>query len=75
MKNVVNLKELRENVTKYASRVQNGESFIIMKKSKPLFRISPIDEEDGWETVVDFTDYKKGGISAKELLARLKAIS
>lgn len=71
MDNIVNLKELRENMAKYAKRVEQGDSFIVMKRSKPLFRISPVNEE-GWETVIDFTQFKKGGISAVELLARLK---
>ena len=73
MKNIINLKELRENVAKYAKRVEKGDSFIVMKKSKPLFRISPVDE-GGWETVVDFSKLKNGGISANELIMRLKSL-
>jgi len=69
---ILGLKELRENMQKYASLVERGESFIIVKKSKPLFKISSIDEDDGlWETVIDFTKYRKGGILAEELLAKL----
>ena len=66
------LKELRENMEKYASLIKKGKSFIVVKRSKPLFKISSIDEDDGlWETVVDFTRLKKGGIPAEELLSRL----
>jgi len=69
---ILGLKELRENMQKYASRVGKGESFIVVKKSKPLFKISSIDEDEGlWETAIDFTKIRKGGISAKELLAKL----
>lgn len=69
---ILGLKELRENMQKYASRVERGESFIVVKRSKPLFKISSIDEDDRlWETVVDFTKIRKGGISSEELLARL----
>lgn len=69
---ILGLKELRENMQKYAFRVRKGESFIVVKRSKPLFKISSIDEDDGvWETVVDFTKIRKGGIPAEELLARL----
>lgn len=69
---IIGLKELRGNVQKYASLVEKGNSFIVIKKSKPLFKISSVDEDEGlWETVVDFTKIRKGGISAKELLARL----
>ena len=69
---ILGLKELRKNVQKYAARVEKGESFIIVKKSKPLFKISSLDEDESlWETTIDFTKIKKGGIPAKELLARL----
>lgn len=69
---ILGLKELRENMQKYASRVERGESFVVVKKSKPLFKISSPDEDEGlWETVVDFTKIRKGGIPAEELLARL----
>ncbi len=57
---------------KYASLVEKGESFVVVKKSKPLFKISSLDEdEELWETVIDFTNVRKGGIPAKELLAKL----
>ncbi len=69
---ILGLKELRENMQKYALRVEKGESFIVVKKSKPLFKISSLDEDEGpWETVIDFTKIRKGGIPAKELLAKL----
>ena len=70
---ILGLKELRENMQKYVSRVEKGESFIVVKKSKPVFKISSVDEDEGlWETVVDFTKLRKGGIPADELLVRLK---
>lgn len=70
--NILGLKELRENMQKYVSRVEKGESFVVVRKSKPLFKISAIDEDEGgWETVLDFTKIKNNGISAKELLLRL----
>ena len=69
---IVGLKELRENMGKYASLIKKGRSFIVVKRSKPLFKISSIDEDDGlWETVIDFTKLRKGGIPAEELLSRL----
>jgi prevent-host-death family protein len=70
MNNVVTLKELRNNVGAYARRVQKGESFIIMKRSEPIFRISPVDEGE-WSEVIDFTKMRKGGIEIEELLSRL----
>ncbi len=56
----------------YAVKVQKGESFIVVKQSKPLFRIGPVDEEENWETLIDFTKIKKGGVPIDEVLAGLR---
>jgi len=73
MKNLVGLKELRERTAPVIARVQKGETLIVMRRSRPLFKITPIDEA-GWETVIDFTKFKKNGISAAELIERLKSL-
>ena len=70
MKNIVGLKELRQNMGKYAKKVAQGDSFIVFKQSSPLFKISPINNES-WEEVVDFTKIKKGGVKIDEILSRL----
>jgi prevent-host-death family protein len=74
MKNdaIVGLKELRENIEVYISKVKKGDSFIIVKKSKPVFRISPLEDDNAlWESVVDLTKVKKGGVPIADLLSRL----
>ncbi len=63
------LKELRQNVEKYTKEVVRGHSFIVVRRSKPLFRVGPLEDE--WEEVVDFTKIRKGGVNVKELLSRL----
>ena len=70
MQNIVALKELRENMEKYANRVSCGDSFVVFKKSKPIFKISPVNDGD-WEQVIDFTKVKKGGVDIKDILSRL----
>ncbi|MFH1404921.1 MAG: type II toxin-antitoxin system prevent-host-death family antitoxin [Patescibacteria group bacterium] len=70
MQNMIPLKQLRQNVEKYATRVQKGYSFIITKRSKPLFKISPVDE-GSWEVVSDFTKIRKGGVDIDDMLSRL----
>jgi antitoxin (DNA-binding transcriptional repressor) of toxin-antitoxin stability system len=70
MEHIVTLKNLRENMQDYAQKVQRGYSFIVFKRSKPLFKISPIGT-GAWEEVIDFTKLKKRGIDPKELLQRL----
>jgi len=62
MKNLISLKELRTKLTSYAKKVsEDGESFLVLKKSKPIFKIVPADEES-WETVVDFTKIHPKGV-------------
>ncbi len=68
---LIGLKELRQNVAEYAKKVQSGHTFVVMKHSKPLFKITPIDEEERWEEVIDFTKVKKGGIDIDDMLSRL----
>lgn len=70
---IVGLKELRENIETYISQVKKGRSFVVVRRSKPLFKITAIMEEDGgaWERVVDFTKIKKGGVPIADLLSRL----
>ncbi len=72
MENIIGLKELRQKMSKYAQKVKEGYSFIVVKQSNPIFKITPLNEEcDNWETVADFTKIKKGGIEIKDILSRL----
>jgi prevent-host-death family protein len=72
-KNIIGLKELRENTETYIKRVNRGESITVVRRSTPLFRLTPVDaEEIGWETVVDFTSLDEKGVSARDILASLR---
>ena len=74
MAKIIGLKDLRENTAKYISQVAKGKSFTVVRRSKPVFKVMPVDEwgdEGMWETVVDFTKIKKGGVDIKDLLSRL----
>lgn len=69
---IVGLKELRENINAYINAVKKGRSFIVVKKSKPVFKISSLAEADeSWEPIIDFTKIRKGGIGINQLLSRL----
>jgi antitoxin (DNA-binding transcriptional repressor) of toxin-antitoxin stability system len=74
MQNTIGLKQLREHLESYGKLVQAGHSFVVMKHAKPIFVIGPVDDSE-WETVIDFTKFRKKGISAQELLKKLKAIA
>lgn len=69
MENIVGLKELRQNFDKYATLVKKGKTLIVIKRSKPVFRLTPLEEE--WEEIIDFTKIRKGGVLIKEILSRL----
>lgn len=73
MDKIIGLKELRENLPAYEKKIAAGGSFLVVKKSKPVFRISPVghNDEELWEEVVDLTKIKKGGIAIEDLLSRL----
>lgn len=76
MEKLVGLKELRENIDHYVAKVKKGESFVVMRRSKPILKISSPDESDElWETVVDFTKIRKGGVSAKTVLNALRKLN
>ena len=58
--NIIALKEFRLNAQKYIDASAKGNSFIVVKRSHPVFRIEPMEEE--WETIADFSSLPCGGI-------------
>ena len=75
MQQIIGFKELKENVGVFAKKTQAGHSFIVVKQSKPLFKISrPVFEEEdlqdeaNWKTVIDFTKIRKGGVTFEEVI-------
>ena len=71
---IIGLKELRANTDTYIEAVKKGRSFIVVRKSKPIFRIAPPDlwgDEGEWETLVDFKGTLGRGFSAQSLIAKL----
>jgi prevent-host-death family protein len=72
-KTTVGLKELRENMETYITRVSKGESITVFRRSTPLFKLTPVDaDEAGWETIVDFTKETGQGVPVEQLLASMK---
>ena len=67
---IVGLKEFRLNAAKYISALEKGASFLVIKRSRPAFRLEPVDEV--WETIGDFSAMRSGGISAQTLMKDLK---
>lgn len=76
MKNtIVGLKELRENINTYIAEVRKGKSFIVVRKSKPVFKIVPSESEEQWERVADFTRVNKYGVPAATILKELRKLN
>lgn len=69
--NTISLKELREQFPKYIDAIAKGQSFTVVKRSKPIFQISPIADEGSWQTIADFTQIDNRGVSADDVLAQL----
>lgn len=71
---IVGLKELRENIDDYITLVNKGRKFTVVRRSKPVFAMVPVDREENgvWETVIDFTKMKRGGVDINEIIKRLK---
>ena len=69
----VGLKELRQNMETYIKRVNDGESITVLRRSTPLFKITPVETEEAqWETVIDFTKETGRGVPIDELLSAMK---
>lgn len=70
-RDTVSLKELREQFPKYIEAIAKGQSFTVVKRSKPIFQINPISDEGNWQTIADFTQIDERGVPADEVLAQL----
>ncbi|MEK7537070.1 MAG: hypothetical protein AAB584_01320 [Patescibacteria group bacterium] len=75
MKQLIGVKELRENLEKYIALVEKGKSFTVIKKTRPVFKITPPESEERWETVIDFTNKSKNGVSARKVLKELHKLN
>ena len=75
MKNaIIGLKDLRENMDSYISQINKGRTFVVVRKSKPVFKLTPLDawgDEGVWEKVVDFTKIKKRGLPLADVLSKI----
>jgi len=67
---IVPFKDFRLNSQKYINAVGRGESFLVMKRSRPIFRMEPVRER--WESL-DLRDKKGNGMPAEKFLKILRA--
>jgi len=77
MNAIIGLKELRQNTAHYIKETKRGKSFLVLQRSRPIFRVVPVDEwgdEGTWETIIDFTKIKKGGVPTDEILKAIDRV-
>ena len=77
-KSIIGLKELREHTEEYIEKVQEGRSFVVMRRSEPIFKIAPVDvwgDEGAWESVADFSEVGEKGVNAREVLKSIRKIN
>lgn len=75
---IVGLKDLRENMEDYITQVGEGKSFTVVRRSRPVFRVVPVDEwgdEGEWETLVDFRELDPAGVSASDVLKAITKLN
>ena len=77
---IIGVKELRENIDKYAAQVKAGRSITVVKRSEPLFRLTPVDDdedENNWEPLIDLRTIPgyENGMPAAEFLKALREVN
>lgn len=73
--NIIGFKEFRENAEKYISNIEKGASFTVLRRSKPIFKLAPVDDEDMWESIADFTKIHREGVSALDIIKALRKVN
>ncbi|HEY4495935.1 MAG TPA: type II toxin-antitoxin system prevent-host-death family antitoxin [Candidatus Paceibacterota bacterium] len=77
LEKIIGLKDLRLNAKNYIDAASRGQSFIVVNRSQPIFKVVPVDEwgdEGIWEKIIDFTKIKKGGVPMSKVLAALRSM-
>jgi len=62
----------------YIKHAEQGKSFTIVRRSRPIFRLIPVDvwgDEGNWETVVDFRKISPRGVPIDDVIASLKRLN
>lgn len=67
----VSLKVLREQFPKYIEEIAKGKSFTVVKRSRPIFQINPVNDEGSWSTIADLTEINEEGVLADDVLKAL----
>ena len=67
MDKIISMKDVRLSLAAIARRAEAGERFIVVRDSKPVFRIEPCaSESSGLERKMTFTEFKTKVESVRE---------
>lgn len=69
---VISLKEFRIDLPRIVEQISAGKSFTVVKRSKPIFQINPIDDQGEWTTIIDFTEIDERGVPVEDVLNTLR---
>ncbi|MGI8517923.1 MAG: type II toxin-antitoxin system Phd/YefM family antitoxin [Acidimicrobiia bacterium] len=68
----VGVRELRRYASRWLARVRAGETFVVTDRGRPVARLSPIEEQAGYERLIAEGRIAPGsGRSLKEVLVEL----
>jgi hypothetical protein len=59
MQKFVSTKQLYENWKQIGDEVQNGTTFIVLKYSQPVYKITPLDKDFFKDKKYNLTDFSK----------------
>lgn len=61
---LISLKDFRLNTEAVTAEVAKGQSFLVLKRSKPIFQINPVERE--W--TMDFREINPHGVAIDEVM-------
>ncbi len=75
---IIGLKDLRINMDKYIKAVDKGQSFTVVRRSKPIFAVTPLDEWGDpvgvWKPLLDFRELDPKGVEVEKIIAAIKKL-
>ena len=71
--NYLQFTDFRNNSKKYFEKVMSGDSYIIIRKGKPVAKIIPFEEKAaGWKRAISKIKLKKNTTSLKYIMQERK---
>jgi len=61
---IIGIKQLHKDLSRIAEKIRKGQSYIVVKNSKPVFRLEPMEEV--FEPKYTFKDLEKIKFKSKD---------